>query len=974
MPSSEALLKRIAVSCEACANPIQLDERSADETRELLRKCTPSQTLAILFSKRLSDQRPPQLDSLVEEFREVRDPGRDALIWVYGDSPFIAERTFLRLPSREKRILVTRVVSQVCTRFPWMNSKLLHAMAFRPAAFRSHAEGEKNWGPLYRRMEFGKGSGGKRVIHAPNLPLKITQRALLEVIGDEAAGSLPDWIFGTGGDDGRGSIFDNAACHIGQQYVATFDLKNFFPSIRTSEVVTGLRALDSPMFNRSGEPIIWSEDAILLVAKLCTYRGRLPQGAPTSPLLANIAFAPYDKKIKAELDSSIVYSRYFDDISVSIHRSSAISLGLTDEHAFLEMVNRAILTAIDGSPFQLNDRKTHKSSLDQSHRIMGLNVGAESLQLSRSKKRLIRSFVHQVRGRGMTGAACHFSGPEVFNTTEYRASAEHRNGRHYLRKRRLPSERLAVLMMRSEAGDLRLDKHLDELSAKRLGREADEVHGAAKWFALENIISNLWRGELSAMRTGPLVEVSSQDTIVAKVNGPRAIDFLLLDVSEAMRCVEFWHRLNGFVAFLASAPAGVGDPIREYGHLLSSAISESDLVDDGRAEKREIISTRTAAPVIYEEDDLRSIADNLCRLIDEYQIFVGESHRDAALLSVAEQTVRRQVSNGEEFQAFVDAFRDLTIGRLEHLPPEAGEGRVSAFRVARLISDIGAARRCSPYRASAEFYEQFGMHKASPGKREIQKAQRLILKEARSAFIRARDSRNQAQDIEKWKTSQAPNQFRDTSPKAFSRELEAVVGDLTTAHEKLSRVGKSDPIFNPESNRHLRSSVSDLERPVLADTSEECWAELASTCMRLYKAMFEGCIGGAKAFRRNATNKQRKRLWKIGLLRNYAAHLQHELGAPAPAGLLSRVHDWVLARIGKEATIPKRQTKRQEWLEIQKDAARLLGSAWKSREGDEHESLRAPGDLQLTPLEATELKLSYMKDLMSVLSRIERRK
>src|ERR1019366_2128249 len=46
--------------------------------------------------------------------------------------------------------------------------------------------------------------------------------------------------------------------------------------------------------------------------------GHLPQGAPTSPMLANLAVASFDKEVAAiAADASLVYTRYADDLFLS---------------------------------------------------------------------------------------------------------------------------------------------------------------------------------------------------------------------------------------------------------------------------------------------------------------------------------------------------------------------------------------------------------------------------------------------------------------------------------------------------------------------------------------------------------------------------------------------------------------------------------------------------------------------------------
>lgn len=55
-----------------------------------------------------------------------------------------------------------------------------------------------------------------------------------------------------------------------------------------------------------------------VLAKICTYKFRLPQGAPTSPMLSNLIVRSMDDAF-VELASkcNCIYSRYADDITLS---------------------------------------------------------------------------------------------------------------------------------------------------------------------------------------------------------------------------------------------------------------------------------------------------------------------------------------------------------------------------------------------------------------------------------------------------------------------------------------------------------------------------------------------------------------------------------------------------------------------------------------------------------------------------------
>jgi RNA-directed DNA polymerase len=142
----------------------------------------------------------------------------------------------------------------------------------------------------------------KRWIDNPIDPLKAVQsriedRLLKRVI-------LPEHLLG--GVKGR-SIPDNARRHLRARYLVTIDIRNFFPSISPEWV----HAVWRVTLNCS-PPIAY------LMTGLTTCRGRLPQGAPTSTLLANLVLSSFDEEIRAVCEANgVAYSSWVDDLAFS---------------------------------------------------------------------------------------------------------------------------------------------------------------------------------------------------------------------------------------------------------------------------------------------------------------------------------------------------------------------------------------------------------------------------------------------------------------------------------------------------------------------------------------------------------------------------------------------------------------------------------------------------------------------------------
>jgi retron-type reverse transcriptase len=194
-------------------------------------------------------------------------------------------------------------------RLAWLTHRFHHR--FRPAWARE-AHYHFHW--------MDKRSGGKRLIEAPKPMLKQVQTKILREILEK----VPPHRNAHGFAIGK-SIVTNAQPHVGKRILLKIDLENFYPSVRYSRVVAIYRSLG---FSR--EVSIW-------LARLTTsaapdevihmlggfdyplYRGRhLPQGAPTSPALANLSAYSLDVRLTGLAGRyGVTYTRYADDITFS---------------------------------------------------------------------------------------------------------------------------------------------------------------------------------------------------------------------------------------------------------------------------------------------------------------------------------------------------------------------------------------------------------------------------------------------------------------------------------------------------------------------------------------------------------------------------------------------------------------------------------------------------------------------------------
>lgn len=146
-----------------------------------------------------------------------------------------------------------------------------------------------------------KKKGGSRDINAPVQPLKSVQTRIGVLLGRVAP---PEYLFAP--VKGR-SYVDNAVRHIGAQSVRLLDIEDFFPHCTINKVIWFFRSR-----------MECSPDVAVILARIATHNGVLPQGSPCSPILAYFAYI----EMLEEIDASVTragckLSVYADDLTIS---------------------------------------------------------------------------------------------------------------------------------------------------------------------------------------------------------------------------------------------------------------------------------------------------------------------------------------------------------------------------------------------------------------------------------------------------------------------------------------------------------------------------------------------------------------------------------------------------------------------------------------------------------------------------------
>jgi RNA-directed DNA polymerase len=122
--------------------------------------------------------------------------------------------------------------------------------------------------------------------------------------------------------------------------------------------------------------------------------GHLPQGAPTSPMLANLSMQPLDEALAAiGAASAMVYTRYSDDLAFS---TAAKSFTRTDARALV----REVYTTMMRFGLRPHTAKTVLAPPGARKVVLGLLVDRDRPRLSRAFKKRLEDHMRGVRKFG----------------------------------------------------------------------------------------------------------------------------------------------------------------------------------------------------------------------------------------------------------------------------------------------------------------------------------------------------------------------------------------------------------------------------------------------------------------------------------------------------------------------------------------------------------------------------------------------
>ena len=262
----------------------------------------------------------------------------------------------------------------------------------------------------YRYRWVPKASGGVRLLEAPKFRLREIQRRLLHEIVD----CIPAHPAAHGFVPGR-SVLSFVEAHVGATVVLKIDLEDFFSSVNAGRVFGVFRGAGYPesvahiltaLATNVVPRAVWRdaprptggpglERYHRLGRRLAT--PHLPQGAPTSPSLANLCAHRLDRRVSGlAAVFGLAYTRYADDIALSGPVSGST----------VERIIELVTEIATSEGFKVNEIKTRAVTNSHRQRLAGVVIN-DRTNMARREYDDLRAILHNAARYGLESQNLH---------------------------------------------------------------------------------------------------------------------------------------------------------------------------------------------------------------------------------------------------------------------------------------------------------------------------------------------------------------------------------------------------------------------------------------------------------------------------------------------------------------------------------------------------------------------------------------
>jgi RNA-directed DNA polymerase len=218
--------------------------------------------------------------------------------------------------------------------------------------------------PFQRVVEAGK----VRSIDNPSRELKRVQKKILCRLLEPVR--LPNFLFGA---VSKRSVKEHAAEHLRSACIVKMDVKGYYPSVTSRHVYSVWQNV-----------LRCSPRVSSLLTELTTFEWHLPQGAPTSPALANLFLASiYGPVLEACAEKEVIATAWVDDLIFSGKEARTV----------MELVRQTL--AAHG--FKMSAKKRIILTGRDPKVITGVRLGAGRVRAPREKIHDIRAAIHKLQ-------------------------------------------------------------------------------------------------------------------------------------------------------------------------------------------------------------------------------------------------------------------------------------------------------------------------------------------------------------------------------------------------------------------------------------------------------------------------------------------------------------------------------------------------------------------------------------------------
>jgi RNA-directed DNA polymerase len=249
----------------------------------------------------------------------------------------------------------------------------------------------------YRSFSISKRSGGRRTISVPEPPLMSLQRSISRYVLRTAHTHPLSFGFKLGS-----SIVQCAQRHCEAKWLIKFDVSDFFHNTSEISVYWAYRKLgyqplvafelarlstrvfreDAQRYRKSR----WTASAEYkkIGAYVDSRIGHLPQGAPTSPMLANLCCFRMDQRLSGIAKNlDLRFTRYSDDITFSSWKRRELKWKI-------DLLCEKVYSTLNEFGYSANKSKTKICAPGDRKIVLGLQVGGKEPKLSSEFKDHLR--------------------------------------------------------------------------------------------------------------------------------------------------------------------------------------------------------------------------------------------------------------------------------------------------------------------------------------------------------------------------------------------------------------------------------------------------------------------------------------------------------------------------------------------------------------------------------------------------------